>query len=190
MTGYVFLFIFGGIVGATFDGFHTHSFTDAYYHPQFLKTEWWVPPLFGAATLGIALSHLDFDRRFQRDVAPRPWNEIAAGLVLFTLQYFASGFMKVDPVLRTAFQAAFAFGLWLAFEGTFTGLLLAFATALVGCVVEIVLIVSGKFHYVLGDIGANVMGIPLWLPFLYVSGSVTVGNLARKMFARRRAFAP
>jgi hypothetical protein len=185
MIAYVLLFIFGGVLGATFDGFHTHSGTDAYPHPQFLMMEWWVPPLFGAATLAIALSHLDFDRRFQREAAPRPWGDILAAFVLFGIQYFISGFLKIAPWPKTVVISAFALALWLAFEGTLSGLLMAAATALVGCLIEIALIKFGKFYYVISDIGPNVSGIPVWLPFLYVSGSVTVGNLARRVFARR-----
>lgn len=181
----VLLFVFGGVLGTIFDGFHTHSGTDAYYHPQFFMTEWWVLPQFGLAAVAIAHSHLTFDRVLQRDPQLFSWRHILAMLVLFGIQYFVSGFLKIDVASKTIVLGLFAFAIWVAFEGTLSGLVIALATAGVGCVIEILLIKFGKFYYVLSDIGTDVYGIPLWLPALYVSGSVVVGNLARRLFWRR-----
>lgn len=178
---WIFLFVFGGLLGATCDAFHTHSGTEIYANPDFFMMPWWVPPEFGLATLMIGFTHLDFDKRFRQMARVPAWTEVVAGLGIFTTQYFVSGFMKVDEPFRLIGQGVIAMSLWLAFEGTANGLILAFATAIVGTIMEIGLSATGVFHYNQSDIQWHMGGVPLWLPFLYISGSVTVGNLARRI---------
>jgi hypothetical protein len=56
--------------------------------------------------------------------------------------------------------------------------MLGIVTAALGCFVEISMIRMEVFFY----FEPNFFGVPSWLPFLYFAGSVTVGNLGRKLF--------
>lgn len=174
---WVVLFIFGAIFGAFCDGFHTHSGTEVYPHPWLFMMAWWVPLLFGSATVAIAASHLAFDERTRHRPRFVAGGEVISGVALFAVLYFVSGFMKTDLLPKLIVMGVFALAHWQILEGTISGLKLAFATALVGCLVEIILIKLGLFYYTAPDF----LGLPLWLPFLYVTASVTTANMARVM---------
>lgn len=64
---------------------------------------------------------------------------------------------------------------WVACDRSRAGLLLAIGTAIVGCFVEVALTSLDAFHYVHPDAGP----IASWLPWIYVTASVAVGNLGR-----------
>lgn len=169
------LFVTGAIVGPFFDGFHSHSGTLSYPQPWIFKMAWWVPLLFGAAGVAVGTGALTWDTWFSRLPAIRPISEIIAGLLLFGLQYFASGFLKLSPTLALVFLGLFALANWILMDCTLVGLFFSLVTALVGCLVEITLIAFGLFFYHQPDL----WGIPFWLPFLYISAACSVGNLAR-----------
>jgi hypothetical protein len=65
--------------------------------------------------------------------------------------------------------------LWWRLDGTWQGLAQAAATAAGGCAVEMVLSGAGLFRHTHPD----VLGVALWLPWIYVAASVGVGNVGR-----------
>lgn len=71
-----------------------------------------------------------------------------------------------------------AIATWYVFDKTIIGIILAVGTALFGCLVEISLIKSHLFYYYLPER----WGIPLWLPFIYMTASVAIGNFGKKLF--------
>jgi hypothetical protein len=172
------LFLTGALLGSFFDGFHTHSGTTYYTHPWVFKMAWWVPLLFGGATWAIGDSHVRCDRvlrRFQRVLS---WPPILAGLFLFGVIYYLSGYSH-SP-LKFYFILGGSLFLWILFDRTGQGILLGLGTGIIGSLVEITLTHFDYFHYTSPDR----WGIPYWLPFLYFGASVAVGNLGRKLNER------
>jgi hypothetical protein len=171
------LFACGAVLGSIFDGFHTFGGATAYPSPVLLRMAWWTPLLFGAAGLGIGLSHADLDRRLRRPPRPLSDRAVAGGLVYFGLFYFMSGFLPTANSARLALLALGFLVLWLLLDRSWQGLALAAMTAVIGCSVEVMLTGAGAFQHLRPDL----LGIPAWLPALYMLASLAVGNLGRRL---------
>jgi hypothetical protein len=183
------LFLLGAVGGTLGDFFHVMTHTDGY--PQFswmlpgTGQPFWVPLLFGSATLAIGLSHPWINQWLgPKKIKRRSFAQIILGNLLFLLLYAASGFLPFatgglqDILLMTG-----AISIWLYFDPTWQGAFLCVGTAILGTLVEITLThFQGFFYY---PEVANFYGVPSWLPWLYVAASVTVGNSGRFLLARK-----
>lgn len=168
----------GFFLGPLADLFHNLSETSYYPHPFFLGLAFFVPFLFGSATVLVGLSHVFIDQILSRHIS-LTWTQVVLGLVGFLGIYAVSGYFRLGPsFLLYLLLGSIAIVIWYFLDQTAVGLFLALLTAIGGCAVEITLGLVGQFHYNAPDL----WGIPLWLPFLYMVASVAVGNLARKMY--------
>lgn len=170
------LFLVGAILGPWADSFHTHAGVLSYYKVLAFQMAWWVPLLFGLATVLIGFSHIHLDDRFAMQPQARNWVEIFWALGLFLVIY------KLSALLQSSGIKLFLLGFlslttWYFLDRRVLGLGQALLTALVGSLAEILLIKFKLFFYWEPDF----LGIPLWLPFLYMAASVSVGHLARKL---------
>lgn len=103
----------------------------------------------------------------------------------FCLQYYMSGLVSangVDGLALHAFLATTAFACWYIWDRTLTGAVMTFTTGVAGPWVEIGLLQAYPaftgtelYHYNNPDI----LGIPLWIAWVYGCGAPAVGNLAR-----------
>lgn len=180
------LFVLGAVLGTLGDLSHVVSGTTAYppgvYGWYFWRLPFWVPLLFGAATVAIGLSHLAMDSLLG---GPRRPGARSVPLALianaaFLGLYLVSGFLPWETGgLNHLAMAAGAVLIWAAFERTAQGVLLAAGTALAGTAFEMLLVDRGVFSY--SPRAANFHGVAVWLPWLYAASSVAVGNLARAL---------
>jgi hypothetical protein len=168
------LFVVGGAILTVCDGFHTHSGTTAYPEPVFMLMAWWTPLLFGATAgfggLLFALGCRALGARKKPGHA-----RIAVASMLFVALYFASGFLPLASVPKTALLFAGTLVCFAISDRTWQGAVLAVVAAIGGCAVEITLSRIGAFWYVAPD----VWGIPYWLPCLYLASGSAVGQAAR-----------
>jgi hypothetical protein len=173
------LAILGATLGPVLD--YAHVVTGAIrYAPEVRFLPWWVPVLYGGAALGIGLSHPAFDRLFPRRTASRlTRGRLGAGFGIFCAIWFASGAIPLPsaPVAALLAPASLALLWWL--DRTWQGLVQAAATAAAGVAVEVTLSRAGLFSHTHPD----VLGVALWLPWLYVAASVGVGNIGRWLVA-------
>jgi hypothetical protein len=167
------LAVAGAVLGTLLDALHVATSTTRYAHPAALGLAWWVPILFAAAALVIGLSHRAVDALLGRRPPADP-ARIAVGLVALLGLWATSGLVK-DVRIATPLLAAASLAVWWRLEGTLAGLGLGLATAAAGVAVETSLVRAGAFEYVAPDAGR----VASWLPWLYVTASVAVGNLAR-----------
>lgn len=172
------LFMVGGILVTLLDAIHTHTETLIYTRPTFFMAPWWVPLLMGGMVVTIALSHVYADHAFNQPVKERSWRGILIGLVVLSALYVFSGIFKGNVLLKFFILNLGALAVWWVWDRSSHGLMLGIVTAALGCFVEISMIRMEVFFYFEPDF----FGIPNWLPFLYFAGSVTVGNLGRKLF--------
>ncbi len=171
------IFIVGGIVGATCDGFHSHQNILAYSNEWILKMAWWVPLLFAGATLTVAYGHLLFDYLFIVPKKKPGWPRVIIGLASFVLVYAASAYLPVENDAKILILDMAIIAMWLIFNRNWQGVIEMIITAILGCAMEITLVANGSFHY----LHPNIWGIPYWLPFLYGAASIGVGNWARQL---------
>ena len=171
------LFLFGAVVITLFDGFHTFSATTEYATPFILKTAWWVPLLYGSV---VAFGGLFYDRAYRWLRGPArlaSQGQVTNAFFGFGLLYFASGFLPVSNAAKLVVLVAGALIVWGMVDQTVQGIALAGVIALAGCTTEIVLTRLGAFRH----LQADVLGIPIWLPGLYLVSAPAIGQLARRM---------
>jgi hypothetical protein len=171
------LFLFGATVLTVCDGFHSYSGTTAYTHPVAFRAAWWVPLLFATAGGGGGFAYVRAYRTLGGPERLTPWPVLIPVVVAFVGIYFASGFWRVDNVTKLGGLVVGAVLLFGIADRTWQGALLALGAALVGFVVEAILVACGTFRYTSPD----VLGIPYWLPGLYLASGPSVGQLARRV---------
>ncbi len=177
------LFFLGAVIGTLGDLCHVLSFTDGYanaFLPLPTGQPLWVPFLFGGATMAIGLGHPWADRvlfsKWKRIKLHK--KQIILGGISFHILYSISGFLPLEPTLfRDISMMLGAIATWLAFDRSTPGILLAIVTAGAGTAFEINLVRQGGFYYY--PHSSQLMGVPTWLPWLYVTASITVGNIGR-----------
>ena len=172
------LFVFGAILGTVCDLFHVVNDITGYNYKSFGEQAWWTPVIFGLATLAIALSHASFDQKWGANKRLLTWPKVLYGLMGFVFLYYISGYWSVLSHMKFVILALGALTVWYMFDKSGYGVIYMILTAIIGCAVEISLVKAGQFYYT----NAEIFGIVLWLPFLYMTGSVAVGNLGRKLF--------
>jgi hypothetical protein len=171
------LTLLGAVIGPFLDRAHAWTGAIAYDTPVTpLGVPWWVSLVYMGAALGIGLSHPALDRVLRRPqrvaITPRGLAAAFAGMVVL---WIGSGLIPAsNGVIALVLTAGAGLLLW-AFDRTWQGVVLAVGTGLGGVVVEATLVRLDLFHHTRPD----VLGLPVWLPFVYFGGSVAIGNLAR-----------
>ncbi len=177
-VGLARLFVFGATVGSFLDAFHTHGGATSYPHPVFFAMAWWTPPLFGAAYALLALTYRQNEPRPR--VAIRP-ARAALGFVVFAALYFASGFLPPVNGVKLAVLLVGA-GLLFAFvDRSRAALVTGVVSAFLGPAFEVALVRAGVFMHLQPDF----LGIPMWLPALYLASGPGVGGLASLLLGGR-----
>jgi hypothetical protein len=178
--------VLGAVAGTVFDGFHTFGGRTEYAAPVFLRMAWWTPPLFAFAAVAVGGAALATDALRARPL-PAPSRRAATlGFAAFGLAYLASGFLPASNVTVAVLLAATSGALWLGLDRTLAGAVAGVAVAAVGCTVEVVLTRAGLFRHTRPDVS----GLPVWLPFLYVAASFSIGGLVRVWCAATSAARP
>lgn len=176
------LFVIGAVLGTLGDFSHVDSLTLGYPPLGLLLPggqPFWVPLLFGSATIAIGVSHPWVNgwlgpKNFKKPSLIRSF----AGCSFFLGLYCASSYLPFDTGgLKDLILMMGAWVTWVLFDRTWQGIFLGFCTAVLGCGVEIGLTHSGAFFYY--PASSNFYQVPSWLPWLYFSASVGVGNLGR-----------
>lgn len=171
------LALLGALLGPLLD--RAHAWTGAIIYDTAvtpLGVPWWVTLVYIGAALGIGLSHPPLDKALGRPqkVALGP-GMLAAGFASMCVLWVASGILPgSNAVIALVLAIGSGVVLW-ALDRTWQGAMLAVGTGLGGVVVETTLVHLGLFHHARPDL----IGLPVWLPFIYFSGSVAIGNLAR-----------
>lgn len=173
------LFLVGAPVFCVLDGFHTFSGTTEYTDPWLLRMAWWTPVLFGSVVAGggaiYAIGHL----RMRGPSELPSWPALGAALSCFGALYFATGFWKAESPIKLAAVMLGAALMWAIADRSWQGAVLCIVSAVGGCAVEITLVSLGAFRYLEPD----VLGVPWWLPGLYVAAGPAVGQLGRRVLS-------
>lgn len=175
------LFAFGATGGVLLDALHTFSATTLYTPPYLMRTAWWVPLLFTSA---YGFGGLLYDRGWKSMRAPEalaPARDVALAMVLFAALYAASGFLPFSNAIKTVILLVGAAGLWIFTDRTWQGVLLSLSAAFGGPLAEVLLSRAGVFRHQHPDL----LGIPIWLPALYLATGPSFGQFARRVLNAR-----
>jgi len=175
------LALLGASFGTLFDYAHARTGAIAYARPSSILVPWWVPFLYAGASLAIGLSHPLADELLRRRaLVPLTPKLLLGGFAGLCAIWFASGALPFASWVVALILAPVSLLLWRWLDRTWQGLVMAFATALGGCAVEVLLSRAGLFSHTHPD----VLGFAVWLPWIYVAASVGLGNVGRALAVR------
>lgn len=173
------LFFAGAILGTGLDALLVFGQVEQYPVPVLFGVSWWVPLLFGTATVCIAYAHLlllpllgDLHRlgTVLNAIVEQGWILLAYLLI----------FIHMDMPSKTLLLGIICFQFWLLSKKSWQNLLLSIVIAITGTLVEMILVAAGAFKYTQPDL----FGVPYWLPLLYICASFAIGELGRALFFR------
>ncbi|NXA44651.1 INSI1 protein, partial [Nothocercus julius] len=153
------------------------------------SSAWWVPPCCGTAAgesparWGSALPAARARgrrRRVWRRVAPgviRERGRVCCFLGGIVLNIFSQKLDFANNVQLSLTLAALSLGLWWTFDRSRSGLGLGITIAFVATLITQFLVYNGVYQYTSPDF----LYIRSWLPCIFFSGGVTVGNIGRQL---------
>jgi hypothetical protein len=179
----IFFAILGTVMGTLLDALNVATGTAGYRGVAlvpYLGVAWYVPPEFGVAGMVVGMLRPELDEELSRPRSYLPGWKVFAGMVWFAALWASTGLLTsggLSNFTMTLLLLPAGFLGWLLFDRTWQGLTTALLTAAVGVGVESALTRTGTYYYTRPDF----LGVPMWLPAVYVTACGAVGNLGRYM---------
>lgn len=180
----VMVFILGAIWGSIGDYYHSVTATAGYHNPDFLGLAWWVPLLFGSATILITFALLSTDHFFRKKERKPSLGKVLLGLVAFEGLYLLSGYLPGPSQTKVLILYVLAVIFVVILDTSVYAFVLSLIIAGCGTFAESTIVSMGNFYYS----HPNWNGVPYWLPSLYMVASVAIGNMARYLFNEKRIY--
>ncbi|XP_043920713.1 insulin-induced gene 1 protein [Protopterus annectens] len=143
------------------------------------SSAWWVPPCCGTAAAVVGLlypcidSHLGEPHKFKRE-----WASVMRCIAVFVGINHASAKLDfANNVQLSLTLAALSLGLWWTFDRSRSGFGLGITIAFLATLITQLLVYNGVYQYTSPDF----LYIRSWLPCIFFSGGVTVGNIGRQL---------
>ncbi|XP_072028651.1 insulin-induced gene 2 protein-like [Amphiura filiformis] len=146
---------------------------------NFFSSAWWVPVVCGTAAAFIGLLYPCVDSKLgEKQCYKREWSNVMRCLAVFVGINHASA--KLDFANNLQFSltlAAMSIGLWWLFDRSRSGFGLALSIAFLATLVTQLLVYQGVYRYTEPDF----LYVRSWLPCVFFSGGVTMGNIGRQL---------
>ncbi|NXT71516.1 INSI1 protein, partial [Chaetops frenatus] len=141
------------------------------------SSAWWVPPCCGTAA-GESLTSAKNCAHFQFEFSLVQFsNRMSEDLKRTVLNIFFQKLDFANNVQLSLTLAALSLGLWWTFDRSRSGLGLGITIAFVATLITQFLVYNGVYQYTSPDF----LYIRSWLPCIFFSGGVTVGNIGRQL---------
>jgi hypothetical protein len=179
----VFFAVVGSFAGTLLDAAHVWTGTAGYTNVAILpvlNVAWYVPLEFAAAGVTVGMLRPELDEELHRRRSDLPEWTILLGMVHLVVVWASSGLLGVaglDNLSIAALLLVVAVINWISVDRSPQGVIAALIAAVVGVLVESAATRTGTYHYTRPDF----LGVPMWLPSLYLTGCISVGNLGRHM---------
>ncbi|NXJ78583.1 INSI1 protein, partial [Trogon melanurus] len=143
------------------------------------SSAWWVPPCCGTAageflTSKKVQNHVHF--RFEFSLVQFQQQDVCR-LKRIVLNIFFQKLDFANNIQLSLTLAALSLGLWWTFDRSRSGLGLGITIAFVATLITQFLVYNGVYQYTSPDF----LYIRSWLPCIFFSGGVTVGNIGRQL---------
>lgn len=143
------------------------------------SSAWWIPPSCGTAAAVVGLlypcidSHLGEPHKFKRE-----WASVMRCIAVFVGINHASAKLDfANSVQLSLTLAALSLGLWWTFDRSRSGFGIGITTAFLATIIAQLLVYNGVYQYTSPDF----FYVRSWLPCIFFSGGVTVGNIGRQL---------
>ncbi|KAM4873928.1 insulin-induced gene 1 protein isoform 1-T1 [Thomomys bottae] len=143
------------------------------------SSAWWVPPCCGTAAAVVGLLYPCMDRHLgEPHKFKREWASVMRCIAVFVGINHASAKLDfANNVQLSLTLAALSLGLWWTFDRSRSGLGLGVTIAVLATLITQFLVYNGVYQYTSPDF----LYIRSWLPCIFFSGGVTVGNIGRQL---------
>ena len=174
MGSLIIVFLSGAVLGTALDRLHFLGGVLDYPDTTLQGQAWFVPPLMGAAALGLVSGHRLLVRMRGGVIARGSFGAVLTYVLLFAAAYGATVWFQDQPKWL-------AIGLVVAFvpvigSHPYNGFgLHCLLAAAVGTAVEAYLVQRGEFRYLAPDW----LGVPMWLPALYLWAAAATAEMDR-----------
>uniref|UniRef100_A0A8C8JQW0 Insulin-induced gene protein n=1 Tax=Oncorhynchus tshawytscha TaxID=74940 RepID=A0A8C8JQW0_ONCTS len=143
------------------------------------SSAWWIPPCCGTAAAVVGLlypcidSHLGEPHKFKRE-----WASVMRCIAVFVgINHASAKLHFANNAQLSLTLAALSLGLWWMFDRSRSGFGLGIGTAFLATVITQLLVYNGVYQYTYPDF----LYVRSWLPCIFFSGGVTVGNIGRQL---------
>ncbi|XP_063063147.1 insulin-induced gene 1 protein [Engraulis encrasicolus] len=143
------------------------------------SSAWWIPPSCGTAAAVVGLLYPCLDRHLgEPHKFKREWASVMRCIAVFVGINHASAKLDfANNVQLSLTLAALSLGLWWTFDRSRSGFGLGITTALLATLITQLLVYNGVYQYTSPDF----LYVRSWLPCIFFSGGVTVGNIGRQL---------
>lgn len=144
------------------------------------SSAWWVAPSCGTAAAIIGLLYPYLDQHLGEDVTKGEWSSVMRCVAVFVGINHASA--KIDfanNIQLSVSLAAMSIGLWWLFDRSRSGFGLGVGIAVLATFVTQLLVYNDIYRYTEPDF----LFVRSWLPCVFFSGGVTMGNIGRQLAA-------
>ncbi|XP_059151410.1 insulin-induced gene 2 protein-like isoform X2 [Physella acuta] len=143
------------------------------------SSAWWVPPSCGTAAAVIGLLYPCLDKQLGEELRyKREWSSVMRCVAVFVGINHASA--KIDfanNIQLSVSLAAMSIGLWWLFDRSRSGFGLGVGIAVLATFVTQLLVYNDVYRYTEPDF----LFVRSWLPCVFFSGGVTMGNIGRQL---------
>ncbi|XDV18056.1 hypothetical protein PO909_023829 [Leuciscus waleckii] len=148
------------------------------------SSAWWIPLCCGTAAAVVGLLYPCLDRHLgEPHKFKREWASVMRCIAVFVGINHASAKLDfANNVQLSLTLAALSLGLWWTFDRSRSGFGLGLTTALLATLIAQLLVYNGIYQYTSPDF----LYVRSWLPCIFFSGGVTVGNIGRQLAMVRK----
>ncbi|XP_005089234.1 insulin-induced gene 2 protein isoform X2 [Aplysia californica] len=143
------------------------------------SSAWWIPPSCGTAAAVIGLLYPCLDEKLGEELMyKREWSSVMRCVAVFVGINHASA--KIDfanNIQLSVSLAAMSIGLWWLFDRSRSGFGLGVGIAVLATFVTQLLVYNDVYRYTEPDF----LFVRSWLPCVFFSGGVTMGNIGRQL---------
>ncbi|XP_074658915.1 insulin-induced gene 2 protein-like [Tubulanus polymorphus] len=153
------------------------------FPPEMLLTifssAWWVPPACGIAAAIIGLLYPCLDHKLgEVHSYKREWSSVMRCVAVFVgINHASTKIAYANNFQLSLSLAAMSIGLWWLFDRSRSGFGLGVAIAVIATFVTQLLVYHGVYRYTEPDF----LYVRSWLPCIFFSGGVTMGNIGRQL---------
>lgn len=143
------------------------------------ESSWWVLPACGMTASFVGLLYPFLDKRLDEPLIYKgEWSNVMRCVAVFVGINHASAKLEFSNNLHMSLTlAAMCIGLWWLFDRSKSGFVLGVCTAVLATVLTQFLVYQGIYKYSKADL----MFLRSWLPSIFFSGGVTIGNIGRQL---------
>ncbi|XP_076327539.1 insulin-induced gene 2 protein-like [Tachypleus tridentatus] len=144
-----------------------------------LYSPWWVPFICGTASAAVGLIYPCVDQKLgENQLYKQEWSSVMRCVAVFVGINHASAKIDFSSNLQLSLSlAVLSVGLWWWFDRTRSGFGLGVSIAVIATFVTQMLVYHGVYNYTERDF----LYIRSWLPCVFFSGGITIGNIGRQL---------